>query len=92
MLSELETTTLKTLNTKFYTPGITKNENSNLKSHTTEMELLMVELYRKYNDPGGVDRLFTINRDVDEIKHTMSQTVKKAMNNIDEASVKYLFI
>ena len=56
------------------------------------MELLMVELFRKYNDPGGVDRLFTINRDVDDIKHTMSQTVKKAMNNIDEASVKYFLI
>lgn len=92
MLSELETTTLKTLNKKFYTPGIAKNENSNIKSNTTEMELLMVELFRKYNDPGGVDRLFTINRDVDDIKHTMSQTVKKAMNNIDEASVKYFLI
>jgi hypothetical protein len=88
MLSELESKTLKTLNTKFFTTGNLNNENSNLKSYIDEMELLMVELYRKFKDPGGVDRLYTMNRDVNEMKQTMSQNVKKVMNNIDDASVK----
>ena len=87
MLSDLENKTIKTLNSKVFNTTSLNNENYNTKSYVDEMELFMVELYKKFKDPGGVDRLYTINRDVADIKHTMSQTVKKAMNNIDDATV-----
>ena len=87
MLTDLENKTIKTLNSKVFNTSSISSENYNTKSYVDEMELFMVELYRKFQDPGGVDRLYTINRDVDDIKHTMSKTVKKAMNNIDDATV-----
>jgi hypothetical protein len=86
MLTELQNKTLKTLNTKFYNTN-PNEDNSNLRSYVDEMESFMVELYRKFKDPGGEDKIFSINRDVEDIKYQMSENVKKVMHNIDNASV-----
>lgn len=89
MLSELENKFLKILNARFnYTSQM--NENSNLQPYVDDMELFMVELYRKFKDPGDVDRLHTINKDVIDIKYQMSENVKKVMHNIDNSSVNFM--
>jgi hypothetical protein len=89
MLGELENKTLKTLNTKMFNNygNRNSNDNSNAKSYLDETQLYLVELYRKYRDPGSVDRLHAIQKDVDTIQIEMKDNVKKMMSNIDDASV-----
>jgi hypothetical protein len=86
MLSELENKTLKTLNTKFFN----LTDNSGIKSYVDDIQLSMVELYRKYKDPSNVDRLFEIKKDVSEIHTDMKSNVKKIMVNIEDATVIYI--
>lgn len=86
MLSELENKALKILNTKFFN----LTDNSNVKSYSDDIQLTMVELYRRYKDPSNVDRLIEIKKDVSDIQLEMKGNVKKIIHNIEDATVKKL--
>jgi hypothetical protein len=82
MLTELESKSLNLLNTKFFNLRSNKEE---IKTHSDNIQLNMVELYRKYKDPGNVDRLIDIKRDVDDMQRHMKENVKKMVSSIDDA-------
>lgn len=82
MLTELENKCLSTLNTKFF--GLKSNPND-IKTHSDNFQLTMVELYRKYKDPASVDRLLDVKKDVAEIQSEMKNNIKKVVSNIDSA-------
>jgi hypothetical protein len=82
MLSELESKSLNVLNTKFFN---LKSNNNDVKSHCDNIQLNMVELYRKFQDPGNVDRIVDVQRDVNEIQRHMKDNVKNIMQNLDSA-------
>ncbi len=82
MLSELENKTLNTLNTKFF--GLKSNP-AEVKTQSDNIQLSMVELYRKYKDPTSVDRLLEVQRNVNEIQKDMKENIKKVVSNIDNA-------
>ena len=48
----------------------------------------MVELYRRFNTPGQVDKLWGIKNDVDEIKSNLNKNVSLMVGNLTEMSVR----
>ena len=82
MLNELENKSLSTLNTKFF--GLKSNPNES-KSHSDNIQLNMVELYRKYKDPASVDRLLDVKKDVKDIQNEMKTNIRKVVSNIESA-------
>ncbi len=62
-----------------------KSNNNDVKSHCDNIQLNMVELYRKFQDPGNVDRIVDVQRDVNEIQRHMKDNVKNIMQNLDSA-------
>jgi hypothetical protein len=82
MLAELESKSLNLLNTKFFN---LKSNNPDIKSHSDNIQLNMVELFRKYKDPGNVDRLVDVQNDVNDIQRHMKDNVKNIISNIDNA-------
>jgi hypothetical protein len=85
MLSELENKTLNTLNTKFF--GLKSNQSNpvDIKTQSDNIQLSMVELYRKYKDPTSVDRLLEVKRNVNDIQKDMKENIKKVVSNLDNA-------
>ena len=82
MLSEIESKSLNVLNTKFFN---LKSSNTETKSHSDNIQLNIVELFRKYKDPVNVDRLVDVQRDVNDIQRHMKDNVKKMVTNLDDA-------
>lgn len=85
MLSELENRTLKTLNAKFF--NLNQTQNSDVKMHGDDIQLIMVELYRKYKDPASSDRLISAMNDVNDIKIDMGKNMRSMFDNISNVEV-----
>lgn len=86
MLSELQAKSIKVLTTKFFDT----TDKSSLKSEIDNIQLNMVELYRRFNTPSQVDKLWGIKNDVDEIKSNLNKNVSLMVGNMSELSVKNL--
>lgn len=86
MLSELQSKSIKVLTTKFFD----STDKSGLKSELDNMQLNMVELYRRFNTPSQVDKLWGIKNDVAEIKTNLNKNVSLMVGNLTELSVKNL--
>jgi len=83
MLNELQTKNLKVLMTKIFDAM----DKSTIKSEIDNIQLNMVELYRRYNTPSQVDKLWGIKNDVDEIKTNLNKNVNLMVGNLTELSV-----
>ena len=83
MLSELQSKSIKVLTTKFFN----NSDKSSLKSEMDNIQLNMVELYRRFNTPGQVDKLWGMKNDVEEIKSNLNKNVSMMVGNLTELSV-----
>ncbi len=86
MLSELQSKSIKVLTTKFFD----STDKSALKSEMDNIQLNMVELYRRFNNPSQVDKLWGIKNDVDDIKSNLNKNVNLMVGNLTELSVRKL--
>jgi len=86
MLAELQNKCIKKLTSKIFNTDL-ETPDPDAKTEIDNMQLNMVELYRKYNNPGKVDSLFTIKNDVEDIKSSVKNTMKTMLNNITELTV-----
>lgn len=84
MLSELEMKALMTLNTKFF--NVSTQGKIDTKQYSDNIQLTMVELHRRFRDPGNVDRLHLIQRDIDDMKKDMNYNLNKMVQNVNAAS------
>lgn len=82
MLADLESKSLKTLNTKLLNLG-----NDNTKMSKDDIQLNMAEVHRKYCNPSNVDRVYEIQSDVNVIQKEMKRNVREMMKNVENASV-----
>jgi len=87
MLAELQNKCIKKLISKIFNTE-DDTSNSNIKPELDNMQLNMVEIYRKYNTPGNVDTLTTIKNDVNEIKINMKKNINTMVSNITELTVR----
>ena len=83
MLSEIQNKCIKKLISKLFS-----SENANVKPELDNMQLNMVEIYRKYNDPGKVDSLWGLKNDVNEIKLDINKSMTTIVNNVTELNVR----
>ena len=83
MLSEIQNKCIKKLISKIF-----DTENADVKGEIDNMQLNMVELYRKYNNPGKVDTLWAIKNDVDDIKIDMNKKMTVMVSNMTELTVR----
>lgn len=86
MLSELQSKSIKVLTTKFFDT----TDKSALKYEIDNIQLNMVELYRKFNTPSQVDKLWGIKNDVEDIKSNLNKNVSLMVGNLTELSVSKL--
>jgi len=63
-----------------------------LKAELDNIQLNMVELYRRFNTPIQVDKLWGIKNDVDEIKSNLNRNVNLMVGNLTELSVRKIFL
>ncbi len=83
MLNELQSKSIKVLTTKFFD----NSDKSMMKAEYDNIQLNMVELYRKYNNPSQVDKLWGIKNDVEDIKNDLNKNVNLMIGNLTELSV-----
>lgn len=62
-----------------------------MKSEIDNIQLSLVELYRKFNNPNQVDHLWGIKNDVNTLKNDLSKNVNLLIGNMTELSVKFIF-
>lgn len=85
MLAELQNKCIKKLISKIFS---TENDNiDNVKPEVDNMQLNMVEIYRKYNNPAQIDTLWSIKNDVNDIKINMKKNMNTMISNVTELSV-----
>lgn len=83
MINELQSKSLKILSTKFFDTtdkGIIKAECDNI-------QLNMVELHRRFNNPSQVDKLWGVKNDVEGIKNDLNKNVNLMIGNLTELTV-----
>lgn len=91
MLSDLQNKSIKKLTSKIFNTDL-ETPDPDAKTEIDNMQLNMVELYRKYNNPGNVDSLFQIKNDVEDIKSSVKSTIRTMVNNLSELTVNNIII
>ncbi len=74
---------LEELNTKVQT----YIDNNIVKDRKDEIQLIMVELHRHYNDP-NVLSLYNAQKEINNVKKEMRENMKTIYNNIEKTEVK----
>lgn len=64
-------------------------ENKTVKVKKDEIQLIMVELHRHFNDP-SVLSLYYAHKEINSVKKEMRENFKKIYNNIDNGEVKII--